>query len=85
MTTRRHTRQMKRGRGSLRPIRTLVRERGGDRASVQERAGILRGGDSIPEQNVQLVYRAMDAFTGVISAPTWNWRTLTWSSSQAAF
>ena len=48
MTTRRHTRQMKRGRGSLRPIRTLVRERGGDRASVQERAGILRGGDSIP-------------------------------------
>jgi hypothetical protein len=44
MTTRRHTRQMKCGRGDLPLIPTFVRERGGDRASVQERPGILRGG-----------------------------------------
>jgi hypothetical protein len=44
MTTRRHTRHMKSGRDGL-PLRpTFERERGGDRASVQERAGILRGG-----------------------------------------
>ena len=45
MKTRRHTRQMKSGKSELPLILTFVRERGGVRASVQERAGILRGGD----------------------------------------
>jgi hypothetical protein len=45
MTTRRHTRQMKCGRAGLPLTPTLVRDRGGDRASVQERSGIVGGGD----------------------------------------
>ncbi len=42
MTARRHTMNLA---GGLRLIPTFVRERDGVRASVQERAGILRGGD----------------------------------------
>jgi hypothetical protein len=48
MTTRRHTRPMKSGRGGLPLIPTLCASGAGFallRASVQERAGILRGGD----------------------------------------
>jgi hypothetical protein len=45
MTTRRHTRQMKCGRGQLPLTPTLVRERARDRALVQEKTGILGGGD----------------------------------------
>jgi len=44
MTTRRHTRQMKCWQGQTALLPTLVRKWCGDRASVQERPGILSGG-----------------------------------------
>jgi SnoaL-like domain len=62
MTTGRHTRRMKCGRGGLPLIPALVREPGWDRASVQERAGIYAEAISISEQNVEIVRRVHEAF-----------------------